>query len=103
MNLQEGWAASPLRSVMDLLGHTQLDRMTTEPGLVSAVDQHAAELRDAIPMDRETLGDYVLGFLDELRDREWMFDGELDAPALRLTAACWLARESGFLEDGLPA
>jgi hypothetical protein len=70
---------------------------------VSAVDQHAAELRDAIPMDRETLGDYVLGFLDELRDREWMFDGELDAPALRLTAACWLARQSGFLEDGLPA
>ncbi|MFI7447426.1 DUF6401 family natural product biosynthesis protein [Nonomuraea sp. NPDC049714] len=103
MNLQDGWAASPLRSVMDMLGQAQLDRMTTDPGLVAAVDQHAAVLRDAIPLDRETLGDYVLGFLDELRDRDWMFYGDLDAPTLRLTAACWLARESGFLEDGAPA
>jgi len=86
---------------MDTVGHAQLARMGTDPGLVAAVDQHAAELREMIPLDPETLGDYVLGFLDELRHREWVFAGELDAPALRLTAVCWLARELGFLEDGL--
>ncbi len=88
---------------MDTLGHVQLARMTTDPGLVAAVDQHAAVLRDTIPLDSETLGDYVLGFLDELRERDWVFVGELDTAALRLTAACWLARELGFLGGELPA
>ncbi|MDP4508349.1 DUF6401 family natural product biosynthesis protein [Nonomuraea sp. NBC_00507] len=88
---------------MGELGDTQLARMGSEPGLVAAVDQHAAVLRDAIPMDRETLGDYLLGFLDELRHRGWAFTGEPDAAALRLTAVCWLARELGFLNDELPA
>ncbi|MGP3958820.1 DUF6401 family natural product biosynthesis protein [Nonomuraea sp. 3N208] len=91
---------------MGELGDTQLARMGSEPGLVAAVDQHAAVLRDAIPLDRETLGDYLLGFLDELRHRGWAFTGEpaeLDAAALRLTAVCWLARELGFLNDELPA
>ncbi|WP_188187765.1 DUF6401 family natural product biosynthesis protein [Nonomuraea sp. SYSU D8015] len=88
---------------MNVLGHSQLARMGSDPGLVAAVDQHAAVLRDAIPLDRETLGDYLLGFLDELRHRGWSFTGEPDAAALRLTAVCWLARERGFLSDELPA
>ncbi|MEW9549087.1 DUF6401 family natural product biosynthesis protein [Nonomuraea sp. NPDC050783] len=88
---------------MNTLGHAQLARLAAEPGLVAAVDQHAADLRDAIPLDRETLGDYLLGFLDELRRRGWTFTGEPDAPSLRLTAVCWLAREHGFLSDELPA
>ncbi|TMR10274.1 hypothetical protein ETD86_40310 [Nonomuraea turkmeniaca] len=94
---------------MGELGDTQLARMGSDPGLVAAVDQHAAVLRDAIPLDRETLGDYLLGFLDELRHRGWAFTSEpsepadLDAAALRLTAVCWLARERGFLSDELPA
>jgi hypothetical protein len=106
---EEGWAVSPLRWLMNTLGDAQLARMSGDPGLVAAVDQHAAVLRDAIPLDRETLGDYLLGFLDELRHRGWIFTdeagehGEPDAAALRLTAVCWLARELGFLEDGLPA
>ncbi|MEU4579794.1 DUF6401 family natural product biosynthesis protein [Nonomuraea sp. ATR24] len=103
MLFADGWAAAPLRSVMQTLGQDQLARMTTDPGLVAAVDQHAAVLRDAIPLDRETLGDYLLGFLDELRHRGWAFSGEPDAAALRLTAVCWLARERGFLEGELPA
>lgn len=57
-------------------GDAQLARMDGDPGLVAAVDQHAAVLRDAIPLDRETLGDYLLGFLDELRERDWVFTGE---------------------------
>ncbi|WP_443159415.1 DUF6401 family natural product biosynthesis protein [Nonomuraea sp. 10N515B] len=103
MFFEEGWATSPFRWLMGELGDTQLARMGSEPGLVAAVDQHAAVLRDAIPMDRETLGDYLLGFLDELRHRGWAFTGEPDAAALRLTAVCWLARELGFLNDELPA
>ncbi|WP_211212805.1 DUF6401 family natural product biosynthesis protein [Nonomuraea coxensis] len=103
MVFEDGWASSPLRWLMNTLGTSQLARMGAEPGLVAAVDQHAAELREAIPLDRETLGDYLLGFLDELRHRGWMFTGEQDAPSLRLTAVCWLAREHGFLGDELPA
>ncbi|NRQ31729.1 hypothetical protein HII36_07740 [Nonomuraea sp. NN258] len=81
---------------MDTLGHAQLARMETDPGLVAAVDQHAAVLRDAIALDRETLGDYLLGFLDELRLRGWTFSDESEPPALRLTAVAWLAREHGY-------
>ncbi|WP_043634709.1 DUF6401 family natural product biosynthesis protein [Nonomuraea candida] len=103
MVFEEGWAASPLRWLMNALGDAQLARMDGDPGLVAAVDQHAAVLRDAIPLDRETLGDYLLGFLDELRHRGWSFSGEPDAPSLRLTAVCWLTRELGLLEDGTPA
>ncbi|MBF8188600.1 hypothetical protein ITP53_23300 [Nonomuraea sp. K274] len=88
---------------MNALGEAQLDRMGREPGLVAAVDQHVAVLRDAIPLDRETLGDYLLGFIDELRQRGWVLGDEPDAAALRLTAVCWLARERGFLEDAGPA
>ncbi|SEG23262.1 hypothetical protein SAMN05444920_102286 [Nonomuraea solani] len=88
---------------MNALGDAQLARMGRDPGLVAAVDQHAAVLRDAIPLDRETLGDYLLGFLDELRHRGWVFGDEPDAPSLRLTAVCWLTRELDLLEDGLAA
>ncbi|UBU10324.1 DUF6401 family natural product biosynthesis protein [Nonomuraea gerenzanensis] len=103
MVFEEGWAASPLRWLMHALGDSQLARMDGDPGLVAAVDQHAAVLRDAIPLDRETLGDYLLGFLDELRHRGWAFTGEPDAPSLRLTAVCWLTRELDLLADGHPA
>ncbi|MCF6472040.1 hypothetical protein FAF44_27140 [Nonomuraea sp. MG754425] len=103
MVFEEGWAASPLRWLMHVLGDTQLARIDGDPGLQAVVDQHAAVLRDAIPLDRETLGDYLLGFLDELRHRGWVFTGDPDAPSLRLTAVCWLTRELGLLEDGHPA
>ncbi|SPL90806.1 unnamed protein product [[Actinomadura] parvosata subsp. kistnae] len=103
MVFEEGWAASPLRWLMHTLGDAQLARMSGDPGLVAAVDQHAAVLRDAIPLDRETLGDYLLGFLDELRHRGWAFTGEPDAASLRLTAVCWLTRELDLLADGHPA
>ncbi|MGW0805296.1 DUF6401 family natural product biosynthesis protein [Nonomuraea sp. NPDC002799] len=103
MVFEEGWAAAPLRWLMGSLGESQLARMVGDPGLVAAVDQHAAVLRDAIPLDRETLSDYLLGFIDELRHRGWIFRDEADAPVLRLTAVCWLAREQGLLEDGHPA
>ncbi|MEV0594847.1 DUF6401 family natural product biosynthesis protein [Nonomuraea cavernae] len=88
---------------MNSMGHAQLDRMAAEPGLVAAVDQHAAALRDTISLDRETLGDYLLGFADELRHLGWTPGGEHDVAAVRLTAICWLARELGLLADESPA
>jgi hypothetical protein len=100
---EEGWATSPLRWLMDTLGHDQLARLTAEPGLVAVVDQHAAALRDTIALDRESLGDYLLGFADELRERGWVFSGGHDPAAVRLTAICWLARELGLLADESPA
>jgi hypothetical protein len=103
MYFEEGWSVAPLRWVMDALGADQLDRMSADPSLLAAVDQHAAALRETIELDRETLGDYLLGFLDELRDRHWTFTGTQDYAALRLTAICRVARELGFLGDGLPA
>lgn len=108
MLFENDWAASPLRWLMETLGHAQLERMAAEPGLVAAVDQHAAELRETISLDRETLGDYLLGFADELRERNWSFH-ELhefhephrghDPAAVRLTAICWLARELNLLDE----
>ncbi|MEU8245539.1 DUF6401 family natural product biosynthesis protein [Nonomuraea sp. NPDC048916] len=103
MLFEDGWATSPLRWLMDTVGHGQLARMAVEPGLVAAVDQHAAALRDTIPLDRETLGDYLLGFADELRHLNWRPIGENDAVAVRLTAICWLARELSLLADESPA
>ncbi|MFG2073129.1 hypothetical protein SAMN05421874_104240 [Nonomuraea maritima] len=99
MVFEEGWAASPLRWLMNAVGDSALERMGGDPALVAAVDQHAAWLRDAIPLDRETLGDYLLGFVDELRRLGWSFTGEPDAPSLRLTAVCWLTRELRLLDD----
>ncbi|GAA2494837.1 DUF6401 family natural product biosynthesis protein [Streptomyces sp. NPDC059506] len=75
-----------------------LRRLLDEPGLVAAVDQHAAAVRDSIEMDRETLGDYLLGFLDELHDQGWDHDLPDDSfPSLRVLSVCWLARENGYL------
>lgn len=99
MVFEEGWAAAPLRWLMHAVGDSALKRMSGDPALVAAVDQHAAWLRDAIPLDRETLGDYLLGFVDELRRLGWSFTGEPDAPSLRLTAVCWLTRELHLLDD----
>ncbi|WP_206185082.1 DUF6401 family natural product biosynthesis protein [Thermoactinospora rubra] len=103
MLFEEGWSAAPLRWLMERLGEPQLARMAEEPWLVAAVDQHAAEVRDAVALDREALVDYLVGFLDVLRERGWTFTGEIDGAAVRLTAICWLAREMGFLADELPA
>lgn len=123
MLFENDWAASPLRWLMETLGHAQLERMAADPSLVAAVDQHAAELRETISLDRETLGDYLLGFADELRERNWSFHefhelqefpalhelhelsglpgfrGGHDPAAVRLTAICWLARELNLLDE----
>ena len=76
-------------------------RLTTggaDPGLVALVDQHAAEVRDALldamgrlPVVR--LAAYADGVLDSAELRGWRLDesGAAEWPMLRLRAICALS------------
>ncbi|MGW7287768.1 DUF6401 family natural product biosynthesis protein [Streptomyces sp. NPDC054847] len=92
----------------------RLSEFSFEPGLVAAVDQHAAAVRDALmplvpgprraPREesagmvrREDLADYVLGFTDWLAEIDWSEPVGYDFATLRLTAVCWLIREHDLL------
>ncbi|MGH3415193.1 MAG: DUF6401 family natural product biosynthesis protein [Actinocrinis sp.] len=75
-----------------------MPEMAFEPGLVAAVDQHAAAIRDIVdghPSLREALTDYVLGFTDALREIDWFAHEGYDFATLRLTAVCHFMREYG--------
>ena len=90
--------ASPLTEVMARFGR-RLPELAFEPGLVAAVDQHAAAVRDAVGGAHRLarfLPDYVLGFMDALVDMGWREHEGYDFAALRLTAVCWLVREHGL-------
>ncbi|WP_405856575.1 DUF6401 family natural product biosynthesis protein [Streptomyces sp. NBC_00090] len=93
----------------------RLAEFTSEPGLVAAVDQHAAAVCDALvpaqrrgpgrprrpegrTVRREELADYVLGFTDGLSEAEWTEPAGHDFATLRLTAVCWLIREHDLLD-----
>ena len=89
---------SPLAELMARFGR-RLPELAFEPGLVAAVDQHAAAVRDAVGGSgrlASCLADYVLGFTDALRDLGWREHEGYDFAALRLTAVCWLVREHGL-------
>ncbi|MGR6997521.1 DUF6401 family natural product biosynthesis protein [Yinghuangia aomiensis] len=94
----------------------RLAEFAFDPGLVAAVDQHAAAVCDALipgqrgpqpararpglkprTVDREDLADYVLGFTDVLAEADWREPVGYDFAALRLTAICWLIREHDLL------
>lgn len=95
----------------------RLSEFSFEPGLVAAVDQHAAAVRDALVplvpaprrpgqepheeptgmLRREDLADYVLGFMDWLSETDWTEPVDYDFATLRLTAVCWLIREHDLL------
>ncbi|QDY78455.1 DUF6401 family natural product biosynthesis protein [Streptomyces qinzhouensis] len=98
----------------------RLAEFAFDPGLVAAVDQHAASVRDALvprqrdggrggrsvprtgwaaseDVRREDLTDYVLGFTDWLAETEWTEPVGHDFASLRLTAICWLVREHDLL------
>ncbi|MFF2848036.1 DUF6401 family natural product biosynthesis protein [Streptomyces sp. NPDC058001] len=101
----------PLARVVDRF-MPRLSEFAFEPGLVAAVDQHAAAVRDAlvpaqrraerdpgrIPSPRrEDLEDYAIGFTDVLAENAWDEPVGYDFAALRLTAICWLVREHDLL------
>ncbi|MGV9312659.1 DUF6401 family natural product biosynthesis protein [Streptomyces sp. NPDC003691] len=99
----------------------RLAEFAFDPGLVAAVDQHAASVRDTLvprqraaggggrpgsrtagwavseAVRREDLSDYVLGFTDWLAETEWTEPVGYDFATLRLTAVCWLVREHDLL------
>ena len=95
----------PLAALTDLFG-CRLPELAFEPGLVAAVDQHSAAIRDAVYEHtytrgegngslREALTDYVLGFTDALREMGWHTHEGYDFATLRLTAVCHFMREYG--------
>ncbi|MCM2393883.1 DUF6401 family natural product biosynthesis protein [Streptomyces albipurpureus] len=96
----------------------RLSEFSFEPGLIAAVDQHAAAVCDALlprprrgdqdittvpvdrsPVRREDLADYVLGFTDWLTETDWAEPVGHDFATLRLTAVCWLVREHDLLAN----
>lgn len=89
--------SSPLAAVADEFGR-RLAELAFEPGLVAAVDQHSAAVRDAVHGQsslHEALTDYVLGFTDALRDLGWRAHEGYDFATLRLTAVCHFMRSYG--------
>ncbi|MFC5663773.1 DUF6401 family natural product biosynthesis protein [Kitasatospora misakiensis] len=85
----------------------RLAELAFEPGLVAAVDQHAAELRELLyaqgpellprRLHRAELSDYARGFLDRLDEIGWREPVGYDFAVHRLTAICWLVRQNGLL------
>lgn len=93
--------ASPLAALAEQF-ERRLPELAFEPGLVAAVDQHSAAIRDAVYTDvredvslYEALTDYVLGFTDVLREIGWQAHEGYDFATLRLTAVCHFMREYG--------
>ncbi|MGA4543751.1 DUF6401 family natural product biosynthesis protein [Uniformispora flossi] len=111
-----GEPGSPLAGIASAYS-PRLAEFAFDPGLVAAVDQHAAAVCDALipgqrgpqpygpvlalpkprTVDREDLVDYVLGFTDVLAEADWREPVGYDFAALRLTAICWLIREHDLL------
>jgi hypothetical protein len=102
-------ATSPLAGVVAAF-MPRLSEFAFEPGLVAAVDQHAAAVCDTLSLSpsgvhipaqrtvgREELADYVLGFSDVLSEQGWEEPVGYDFATLRLTAICWLVREKDLL------
>jgi len=87
----------PLDAIAERFGR-RLAELAFEPGLVAAVDQHSAAVRDAVhgrgPV-AEALTDYVLGFTDALRELGWRAHEGYDFATLRLTAVCHFMRAYG--------
>jgi hypothetical protein len=95
---------SPLGGQLRELDRAVLADMRTDPGLVAAVDQHAAAVRQSITaagnqVGRESLTRYLHGFADGVRAWRWTpaaTGSGHDWETLRLAAICWLAREHGL-------
>ncbi|WP_055587210.1 DUF6401 family natural product biosynthesis protein [Streptacidiphilus griseoplanus] len=95
----ESYSQDPLAWLTEVYG-PDLDRLEREPALVAAVDQHAAAVRDRVPLDPGHLADYLIGFLDELHAQGWRPHDAEPYPEVRLLALCWLAEQVGILPAG---
>ncbi|MCY9785646.1 DUF6401 family natural product biosynthesis protein [Nocardiopsis sp. EMB25] len=74
-----------------------------DPGMGAELDQHAAEVCDAITssggrLTARSLGTYLHGFIDGCLEQGWDSEAvEYDWETLRILAICRLAKERGFV------
>jgi hypothetical protein len=88
--------------VLHLAGETGQDSLAQAGDAVgarAAVDQHTAEVREALAADGQeptpgALLDYAHGFVDAAVGRGWWPTGRLDWESLRLAAVCQLVIET---------
>ncbi|MBX6768117.1 DUF6401 family natural product biosynthesis protein [Actinomadura rubrobrunea] len=69
--------------------------MASIPGLLAAVDQHAAAVRDLLSasgqtLDAESLGEYLVSFTESALQRGWTPGDTRDWEFVRIVAICWL-------------
>jgi hypothetical protein len=82
------------------VGASGLSRSTELPGMLAAVDQHAAEVRDSLTsggrLGVHSLLGYARGFVEAAIGRGWLPGAShLDWESLRLAAVCLLIAEAG--------
>jgi len=96
-------ARAALRTLSATLGEAGLAVAARHPGLLSAVDQHAAAVRDSLfgdlrPLNEVSLAGYAHGIQEAAREHGWRPPaGPIDWTAAdwvltRLLAVCTLAR-----------
>ena len=102
-------ARSTLNGLMTWLGESGLAATDASAGLLAAVDQHAASVRDALGdpergASAESLASYATGVRDALIEAQWQLPSaserdwaKVDWPTLRLIAICALARAAGHV------
>ncbi|HZN19191.1 MAG TPA: DUF6401 family natural product biosynthesis protein [Micromonosporaceae bacterium] len=92
-------ARAALAMLMETVGGPGLAAARARPGLLAAVDQHAAEVRDSLlgdlrPLTPVTLAGYAAGVRDLAQERGWTAPGTgwhaPDWVLTRLLAVCWL-------------
>jgi hypothetical protein len=97
-------AHASLGGLMESVGHCGLDAAASQPGLLAAVDQHAAGVRDSLSADRRPLTAVILaayaeGVRDAALTHGWLppeapIDWTRSDWVLhRLLAVCSLAKE----------
>jgi hypothetical protein len=82
------------------VGEAGLSRSAALPGLLAAVDQHAAEVRDSLTdggrLPMHSLLGYARGFVEAAIGRGWRPGAShQDWESLRLAAVCLLITEAG--------
>lgn len=99
-------ARAVLAELMTTVGSAGLPAAARSPGLLAAVDQHAAAVRDALPVGRRGISAVVLaGYAEGVRDAAVEHGWQPPAAPIdwaapdwvltRLLAVCALARTAG--------
>jgi Family of unknown function (DUF6401) len=84
------------------VGASGLNLSASSPGMLAAVDQHAAEVRDALATGQDTgrgpalpvLLGYARGFVEAAIGRGWLPEPGTDWESVRLAAVCQLVTQA---------